>query len=215
VTRDERRTAVILDDHPLWLSALESILEEASVTAVGKATTADEALALLDETKADLLVSDLRLSEGASGATCVREALRRHADLKAVVISGYDDPSSVEEALSSGAEVFVSKAADPGDVVSAVRHVFHHSFYVASGPRPSLPPERQSDRLPGLTRREGEILELVSEGYSNGQVAGMLWVTQQTVKFHLSNIYRKLGVANRTEAAHVALLHASSRVDDE
>jgi DNA-binding NarL/FixJ family response regulator len=208
VKRNERRTAVILDDHPLWLSALESILEEASVTVVGKTTTADEALALLDETKADLLVSDLRLGEGASGAACLREALRRHPDVKAVVVSGYDDPSSVEEALSSGAAVFVSKAADPGDVVSAVRQVFHSSFIVASGPRPSRP---QSDRLPGLTRREAEILELVSEGYSNAQLARMLWVTEQTVKFHLSNIYRKLGVANRTEAAHFALLHANSK----
>ncbi len=63
MTRNERRTAIILDDHPLWLSALESILEEASVTVVGKTTTANEALALLDETKADLFVSDLRLSE--------------------------------------------------------------------------------------------------------------------------------------------------------
>lgn len=211
VTRNERRTAVILDDHPLWLNALESILEEASVTVVGKTTTADEALALLDETKADLLVSDLRLGERVSGAACVREALRRHPDVKAVVVSGYDDPSSVEEALSSGAAVFVSKAADPGDVVSAVRQVFHSSFFVPSGPRPSRPPGRQSDRLPGLTRREAEILELVSEGYSNAQLARMLWVTEQTVKFHLSNIYRKLGVANRTEAAHFAQLHASSQ----
>lgn len=212
VTRNERRTAVILDDHPLWLNALESILEEASVTVVGKATTADEALVLLDETKADLLVSDLRLGERASGAACVREALRRHPDVKAVVVSGYDDPSSVEEALSSGAAVFVSKAADPGDVVSAVRQVFHSSFFVPSGPRPSRPPGRQSeDHLPGLTRREAEILELLSEGHSNAQLARMLWVTEQTVKFHLSNIYRKLGVANRTEAAHFALLHASSQ----
>jgi DNA-binding NarL/FixJ family response regulator len=210
VTRNERRTAVILDDHPLWLSALESILEEASVTVVGKTTTANEALALLDETKADLLVSDLRLGEGASGAACVREALRRHPDVKAVIVSGHDDPSSVEEALSSGAASFVSKAADPGDVVLAVRQVFHSSL-VASGTRPSRRPGRHSDRLPELTRREAEILELVSEGYSNAQLASMLWVTEQTVKFHLSNVYRKLGVANRTEAAHYALLHPSSQ----
>ncbi len=170
-------------------------------------TTANEALALLDETKADLFVSDLRLSERASGAACVREALRRHPDVKAVVVSGYDDPSSVEEALSSGAAVFVSKAADPGDVVSAIRQVFHSSIFVATGPRPSRLPGRQS----GLTRREAEILELVSKGYSNAQLARMLWVTEQTVKFHLSNIYRKLGVANRTQAAHFALLHPSSK----
>jgi DNA-binding NarL/FixJ family response regulator len=95
--------------------------------------------------------------------------------------------------------------------VSAVRQVFHSSIFVANGPRPSRRPGRQSDRLRGLTRREAEILELVSKGYSNAQLATMLWVTEQTVKFHLSNIYRKLGVANRTQAAHFALLHPSSK----
>jgi DNA-binding NarL/FixJ family response regulator len=89
--------------------------------------------------------------------------------------------------------------------------VFHSSIFVANGPRPSRRPGRQSDRLGGLTRREAEILELVSKGYSNAQLATMLWVTEQTVKFHLSNIYRKLGVANRTQAAHFALLHPSSK----
>jgi DNA-binding NarL/FixJ family response regulator len=113
--------------------------------------------------------------------------------------------------LSSGAAVFVSKSADPGDVVSAVRQVFHSSIFVASGPRPGRRLGRRSDRLPGLTRREAEILELVSKGYSNAQLARMLRVTEQTVKFHLSNIYRKLGVANRTEAAHFALLHENSQ----
>lgn len=209
VTRDERRTAVILDDHPLWLDALESLLATASIEVVGKARTADEALASLHDAKADLLVSDLRLRGGVSGAACVREALNRHPHLKVVVISAYDDPSSVEEALSSGAAAFVCKSAHPEDLVSAVRQVFNHSFFLASGPRPSRRPGRQSDRLPGLTRREAEILELVSQGYSNGQVGKMLWVTEQTIKFHLSNIYRKLGVSNRTEATHWAYVNGS------
>ena len=64
-----------------------------------------------------------------------------------------------------------------------------------------------SDNDPELTRREIEILQLVSEGHSNSQVGRMLWVTEQTVKFHLSNIYRKLNVANRTEASRWAQLH--------
>jgi DNA-binding NarL/FixJ family response regulator len=215
VTRDVRRTAVILDDHPLWLDALETLLATASIEVVGKARTADEALAALHDVKADLLVCDLRLSGGASGAACVREALNRHPNLNAVVVSAYDDPSSVEEALSCGAGAFVSKSAHPDDLVSAVRQVFNHSFFLANGPRPIRRPGSQSDRLPGLTRREAEILELVSQGYSNGQVARMLWVTEQTIKFHLSNIYRKLGVANRTEATHWSLTHGHKESGDD
>jgi DNA-binding NarL/FixJ family response regulator len=207
VTRDERRTAVILDDHPLWLNALESLLEAASIEVVGAARSAEEALALVEQERPDLLVADLRLNGEVSGATCVREAMRRYPGLNAVIVSAYDDPRSVEEGLSSGASAFVSKAADPDDVTSAIRQVFKHSIFLATTPPKSARPSRQSDRLPGLTRREAEILELVAEGYSNAQVATMLWVTEQTVKFHLSNIYRKLRVANRTEAAHWALTH--------
>jgi DNA-binding CsgD family transcriptional regulator len=69
----------------------------------------------------------------------------------------------------------------------------------------SSPPA--ADISPGLTRREYEILQLVAEGHSNAQLARMLWVTEQTVKFHLSNIYRKLDVANRTEASRWAQVH--------
>jgi DNA-binding NarL/FixJ family response regulator len=207
VTGEMAHVAVILDDHPLWLDALEALLSSASIEVVGKALTSEEALALLDESNADLLVSDFRLRQGASGAAWVREALKRHPDLRVVVISADDGPASVEEALSSGAAAFVSKIAFPGDMLSAVRQVFTHSFFLAGAPWPSRRPGRQSGRLPGLTLREAEILELVSEGYTNGMVAKILWITEQTVKFHLSNIYRKLGVANRTEATRWAHLH--------
>jgi DNA-binding NarL/FixJ family response regulator len=203
MSRDERRTAVILDDHPLWLIALRTLLEEASIEVVGTARTAEEALALVDEKRPSLLVTDLRLNGGGpSGAACVREAIKRHPGINGVVVSAYDDPRSVEEGLSSGAVAFVSKAADPDDVVSAIRQVFNHSIFLATSPAKGSRPSRQSDRLPGLTRREAEILELVAEGLSNVQIARALWVTEQTVKFHLSNIYRKLGVANRTHATN-------------
>jgi early secretory antigenic target protein ESAT-6 len=94
------------------------------------------------------------------------------------------------------------------DLASAIRQAFETSIYHAGVKR------RQSSGLiatdgpaSGLTKREIEILRLVAEGYSNSQLAKMLWVTEQTVKFHLSNIYRKLDVANRTEASRWAQLH--------
>jgi len=101
----------------------------------------------------------------------------------------------------------VLKTAHPDDLTSAIRQAFEHSIYLA-GVRPTAaPPAPQLDDSPGLTRRELEILQLVAEGHSNAELARMLWVTEQTVKFHLSNIYRKLDVANRTEASRWAQLH--------
>ena len=208
MTLDERRSGIILDNHPLWLEALEVLLVAVGVDVVARATTAEEALGLLAQHKPDLFVSDLHLNGGVGGAACVREALRRFPELNVIVLSGYDDPASVEEALSAGAAAFVSKSALPEDLGSAVRQVFTNSVFLANNhPSRAHRPRRQSERLPGLTRREAEVLELVAEGYPNARVAKMLWVTEQTVKFHLSNIYRKLSVANRTEAAHWALVH--------
>jgi DNA-binding NarL/FixJ family response regulator len=199
-----RRKVVIVDDQPLWSMGLSSLLEDASIDVVGEARTAEEALAIVDEHEPDLLVADARLNGGASGVACVREAIRRHPEIRAVVISAFDDAASIEEALASGADAFVSRKAEPDDVIAAIRQTFNHSVFLAG---PSYHGGRRSGgpRLPGLTPRETEILGLIAEGYSNGKVAQTLWVTEQTVKFHLSNIYRKLGVANRTEATRWAL----------
>ena len=95
------------------------------------------------------------------------------------------------------------KTADPEDFASAVRQSFEPSVFlpIAAG-TPEQGGMRDED-VP-LTRRELEILRLAAEGRSNAELARQLWVTEQTVKFHLSNIYRKLGVANRTEAARWA-----------
>ncbi|MGH3084703.1 MAG: LuxR C-terminal-related transcriptional regulator, partial [Gaiellaceae bacterium] len=104
--------------------------------------------------------------------------------------------------------IVLVKTAHPDDVASAVRQAFDHSVFIpgaaaASAPTAADAPVRV-ERPGGLTPRELEILKLVAEGHSNAQLARMLWVTEQTVKFHLSNIYRKLDVANRTEASRWA-----------
>ena len=100
------------------------------------------------------------------------------------------------------------RGIDADDLASAIRQAFDHSIYLARGHNGKRQRARESiEEAWGLTRRELEILTLVAEGHSNAQLARMLWVTEQTVKFHLSNIYRKLNVANRTEASRWAQLH--------
>ena len=115
----------------------------------------------------------------------------------------------IDAALAAGVAAYVLKTAHPNDVAFSVRQAFDHSVYVVGGPRPpgtasGMSATAGSEIPSGLTRRELEILSLVAEGHSNSQLARMLWVTEQTVKFHLSNIYRKLGVSNRTEASRWA-----------
>ena len=109
------------------------------------------------------------------------------------------------------AEVLCISGFQEDDLAVAIRQSLSRSIYLVSIPSAAVEARAQAPRMsdndPELTRREIEILQLVSEGHSNSQVGRMLWVTEQTVKFHLSNIYRKLNVANRTEASRWAQLH--------
>jgi DNA-binding NarL/FixJ family response regulator len=188
------RTAVLLDPHPIWLGAVTGVLERVNVTVVGTSTTIPGALALLDRHDPDLLVTETNVGGGLpAGFACIREARLRHPELRVVALAAGEVRADVEGALAAGAVAYVVKSAHPDDLASAVRQAFSHSVYLAQGNA-------------GLTKRELEILRLVSEGHSNAQLARMLWVTEQTVKFHLSNVYRKLDVANRTEAARWAQL---------
>lgn len=208
VSGDKR--AVVLDRHPLWVEAMTRLLDEAGVEVVSKGTDPDEAVAAVEEFRPDVLVA------GVSGGTaaevaCVRRARDAHPELKSIVMAEQADPESVEAAFAAGASIYCVKTAEREDLASAIRQAFQHSIYVAAGDRyqagPVSPVPEAKEPASDLTRRELEILKLVAEGHSNSQLARMLWVTEQTVKFHLSNIYRKLDVANRTEASRWAQLH--------
>jgi DNA-binding NarL/FixJ family response regulator len=202
-----QRKAVLVDAHPLWLDAVEEVLARVPVEVVGKTTTFEGASRLIEEFEPELLI--VETSERESRHEWLAAVLQRFPSMNAIVLSISDDPADVNAALGAGAAAYVVKKAHPDDLAVAVRQTFESSIYFgkstsANGITPS--PEPQLDH-PDLTRRELEILRLVAEGSSNSQLARMLWVTEQTVKFHLSNIYRKLGVSNRTEASRWAQVH--------
>jgi DNA-binding NarL/FixJ family response regulator len=210
-----QREGILLDDHPLWLEALARLCESVGLDVVGSCTTSEEALDLLEQRSADILITDLRLGHAGTAIGFIREARKRVPGLRVLVISGFDDPASVDEALTAGADAFISKTASPDDLTAAVRQVFNQSLFIGPGFRePALyAGVNGKGRGTELTKREMEILGLVAQGYSNIRVAGLLWVTEQTVKFHLSNIYRKLEVANRTEATRWWVEHEAELTD--
>ena len=194
----------MLDPHPLWIEAIRNVLEKSDIAVVGATTSAEEATTLLAEHRPELFVADVADTGSNNGLSVVRRARECSPDMKIVVLSASSKPEDVRSALAAGARAYVLKTASPDDVAFAVRHAFSPSAYFAGshGELPAAP--QPSADISTLTRREVEILRLVAEGQSNGQVARKLWVTEQTVKFHLSNIYRKLNVANRTEASRWA-----------
>jgi DNA-binding NarL/FixJ family response regulator len=207
---EARRSAVILNTQPLWLDALVDVLEAVEVKVVAKVTRAERALETLQEHHPDLFVTELELSRGdMDGFTCMRCARELVPGVRVIVLSGRRDPDAIQQGISAGAAAYVIKTAHPGDIAAAVRQAFDHSIFLAGigGAKPTVVPDVRPVVDVGLTKRELEILRLVAEGHSNGHLARMLWVTEQTVKFHLSNIYRKLDVRNRTEASRWAQRH--------
>ena len=203
-----RHTAVILDRHPLWLEAVERVLERIEIEVVGKTARPLDALNLIERHRPNLLVTGVEMEDSEmDGIECMRKARERLPELRAVVLSMRSDLGQVEAAFDAGAAAYVVKNAHPDDLASAVRQAFQHSIYLAGSRTARAHAPQTSDYVSELTRREREILQLMAEGHSNAKLAKMLWVTEQAVKFHLSNIYRKLNVSNRTGAARWAQLH--------
>ena len=173
---------------------------------------------LVEEHHPDVLVAEISTEEGTGeGISYLLRAREIQPKLKMIVLSTSNEPQHIDAAFAAGASGYVLKSAHPEDVALAIRQAFEHSIYladsrvtaVASGVR------QASDAASELTRRELEILRLVAEGHTNATLARMLWVTEQTVKFHLSNIYRKLNVANRTEASRWAQVNNLLTATDE
>jgi DNA-binding NarL/FixJ family response regulator len=202
-------TAVLLDPYPLWLDAVEQALSRNDVIVVGRSTDPNEALTLVEELQPSVFVAE----PGSVDLGVVREACERGRDVKTIVLSSASDPAHIDAAFAAGAVAYVLKTAHQDDIRVAIRQAFEHSVFVrtptvAEGAgTTAIAKPVASDVVAALTKRELEILRLVAEGHSNSQLARILWVTEQTVKFHLSNIYRKLDVANRTEASRWAQLH--------
>ena len=193
---------------------MSQVLNGVGVDVVGSATSPERALEVVARERPDLLVAEIAVSGGAlSGLELVRETQKRVESLRVLALSAAADPAQIDAALDGGVLAYVVKTAEPEDLASAVRQSFEHSVFFAGGRRGSanngntasaVESTDETDETDILTKRELEILRLVAEGHTNAQMARMLWVTEQTVKFHLSNIYRKLNVANRTEASRWA-----------
>ena len=194
---------LIIDDHKLMAAALKDALDEVDdLRVVGVAHSGPDGLSMLTRTQPDMLLIDLNLP-GMSAIECLDLAHKDYPRIKAVMISDGNDYDRIRACFQHGATAFIAKTVDPADLPAALRHVYDGTvFHAPAGlDQPAPDPLREA----GLTERELEVLKAVSSGLSNKAISKQFWVTEQTVKFHLNNVYRKLGVPNRTAAA--ALVH--------
>lgn len=195
---------LLADDHRLILDGVRRALEEdGGFTIVGEAHTGAAVLPLLEEQRPDVVVLDVRMPD-MDGLRCLEEVKRRSPDVKVVMLSASSNPELIEAALRAGASAYVLKSVDPADLPSTIRQATSGTVFSTVGVAPDGTPPPGARRA-GLTERETAILTELALGRSNEEIARALWITPQTVKFHLTNAYRKLGVKNRSEATRAAI----------
>jgi NarL family two-component system response regulator LiaR len=193
---------LLADDHPLIVAGVRSALEaERDFEIAGEATSGAQVLPLIAHASPDVVLIDMRLPE-LDGLTCLARIRQKYPKVKVVLFSAVDDPSQIRRALEAGACAYIVKCIDPSDLAAVIRQAVAGSVFCLGSLEAEEVTRNGNDA--GLSEREIEILVGVARGLSNRAIAKELWVSDQTVKFHLHNIYRKLDVKNRTEAAKYA-----------
>jgi two-component system nitrate/nitrite response regulator NarL len=191
-------TVLLADDHGVARLGVRVALEaDGGFRVVAEAEHGGEVLPLVERHAPDLVLLDLRLP-GLTGFGCLELLARRHPGVAVVVLTVSESRDDVREAIRRGACGYIAKSIEPGRLPDALR-----SALAGAVVRPEGAAEPAGDLR--LTARETRILRGVARGLTNRAIAEELWVTEQTVKFHLTNVYRKLGASNRTMAARRAI----------
>ena len=199
-----KRRVLVADTQPLAICGLEAILSATDdFQVVRTINDLSQVEAIVAETDAELLVIEL---DGMSYSPSFLARLRQlQPELKIVGVGAPGDPALIRTAFAMGADGYHVRTVTPDELLEGLRQILLATEFTPIGAAQDLP----TSTAP-LTSRELLILEAVSRGHSNKRIASELWVTEQTVKFHLANTFRKLGVSNRTAAAaagrHLGLL---------
>jgi two-component system, NarL family, response regulator DevR len=198
----------LLDDHEVVRRGIRELLEsEDDIEVVGEAGTAEEALSRIPPTRPQVAVLDVRLPDG-DGVEVCREIRSRHPEIQCLMLTSFADDDALFSSIMAGASGYVLKQVKGTDLVDAIRRVgAGESLLDPAVTRRVLERLRtkpEDDELAGLTDQERKILELISEGLTNRQIAEQIFLAEKTVKNYVSNILAKLGMNRRSEAAAYA-----------
>jgi DNA-binding NarL/FixJ family response regulator len=198
---------VIADDHPFFRRGIRNLLSTLPETEIiGEAGTGDEVILLAAELQPDVIIMDLKMP-GMSGIEATRQITQTSPHIGVLVVTMFEDDHSVFAAMRAGARGYLLKDTDEDEMLRAIRAVGSGEAIFSPGiaqrlltffaeAKPALPPSA----FPELTTREREILGLIAHGCSNAQIVAQLVLSPKTVRNHISNIFSKLQVADRTQA---------------
>lgn len=197
---------LLADDHRLMLEAVRRVLDqEADLEVVGEIDTGTRVVPAVGNLRPDVVLLDLRMPE-LDGLTCLTRLRSLYPETRVVVLSTYADDAHIDAARTGGARGYIVKTADPLRLPALLRAAVaeeEEGFFLVDG-TPDIP---EQIGHPVLSSREQTVLEALARGLSNKEIAAEIWVTEQTVKFHLRNLYRKIEVSSRTEATLYAIDH--------
>ncbi|WP_327739077.1 response regulator transcription factor [Streptomyces nojiriensis] len=202
----------LLDDHEVVRRGVHDLLDaEPDLTVVGEAGTAEQALVRIPALRPRVAILDVRLQDG-DGVSVCRELRSRMPELACLMLTSFDDEEALLDAVMAGASGYVLKQITGTDLVTAVRTVAAGQSMLDPGAttrlmarmRGDVPKAERAPGLPGFTDREKEILLMVSEGLTNREIGGRLYLAEKTVKNIISRLFIKLGVERRVQAAVIA-----------
>jgi DNA-binding NarL/FixJ family response regulator len=208
---------LIADDYPFFRRGLRTFIEEQpDVEVVGEAGNAEDLVRLCEELRPDIVLLDLNLN-GSDGVALIEMMRQRLPRIKHIVFTSPDDEQALVSCIENGVGGCVMKNADPPVILSAIRAVGSGGHWLQRELTGSLFNEVRRARLGEraaavLSDRETEVLKLVAEGLRNYQIAQRLFISERTVKVHVANIFTKLRLHDRVQAARYAIRNGLVRL---
>ena len=196
---------ILAEDHALMRDAVKLVFDGVEdIELVGEVANGNDLLPLMRQVEADFVLLDVQMP-GADGLRCLEALAKQHPQVKVAMLSAVDDPQVIQSAFRRGASGYILKSVNPYDLPAAIRQIVEKTvIHVSTAPHEGAAPAS----LPGgLSAKEVAVLSELCHGHTNKQIAAALWLSEQTVKFHLRNVYRKLGINSRTEALRYAYEH--------
>jgi DNA-binding NarL/FixJ family response regulator len=201
---------LLADDHPSLRTGLASILNSHdNLIVVAEAGSGSEALEKARDTRPDVLILDLRMPDG-DGIETTRALVERDPDVRILILTTYDNEEDIFNALDAGARGYILKDTTSEEIIEAVRQVHAGNRFL-----PPAVASRLADRMirQSLTPRELDVLRLVSRGRTNKEIAGAMFISEETIKSHMKGLFQKLGVHDRAEAVAIALQRGLLRME--
>jgi len=210
----KQASILLVDDHPMLRKGVAQLISlEDNLNVIGEVSSGDEAITFAVEHTPDLILLDLNM-KGLSGIETLSALKRANVSSKIIIFSVSDNETDVLQALKFNADGYLLKDSEPEELIEKINHAIIGEF-VISEPltqilAKSLRPQKQTNVLQSLTQRELENLKLIASGKSNKEIARKLGITEATVKVHNKNLFKKLGLKSRVEAAMWAVEHKLS-----